>query len=68
MRWIGGSVRQWVDELTAAVHEHDASGFIYRSPGDAPAAGAFARWAREIVPAVREAISQQLGAPIPSVG
>ena len=35
-RWIGGSVRQWVDELTTAVLEHHAAGFIYRSPDDNP--------------------------------
>jgi len=57
-RWIGGSVRQWVEELTAAVLEHRASGFVYRSTDGTPAAEALARWAREIVPAVREAISQ----------
>jgi alkanesulfonate monooxygenase SsuD/methylene tetrahydromethanopterin reductase-like flavin-dependent oxidoreductase (luciferase family) len=54
-RWIGGSVRQWVDELTTAVLEHRASGFIYRSTDDTPAAESLARWGREIVPAVREA-------------
>jgi alkanesulfonate monooxygenase SsuD/methylene tetrahydromethanopterin reductase-like flavin-dependent oxidoreductase (luciferase family) len=54
-RWIGGSVPQWVDELTAAVLEHPASGFIFRSTDDTPAAEALARWAREVVPAVREA-------------
>jgi alkanesulfonate monooxygenase SsuD/methylene tetrahydromethanopterin reductase-like flavin-dependent oxidoreductase (luciferase family) len=57
-RWIGGSARQWVDELTAAVLEHHASGFIYRSTDDTPAAEALARWATEIVPAVRDAIAQ----------
>jgi alkanesulfonate monooxygenase SsuD/methylene tetrahydromethanopterin reductase-like flavin-dependent oxidoreductase (luciferase family) len=57
-RWIGGSVRQWVEELTAAVLEHRASGFVYRSTDGTPAAEALARWAREIVPAVREAIGQ----------
>jgi alkanesulfonate monooxygenase SsuD/methylene tetrahydromethanopterin reductase-like flavin-dependent oxidoreductase (luciferase family) len=56
-RWIGGSAGQWVDELTAAVLEHRAGGFIYRSPDDTPAAEALARWAGEIVPAVREAIA-----------
>ena len=56
-RWIGGSVRQWIDELTAAVLEHHASGFIYRSTDDTPASEALARWATEIVPAVREAIA-----------
>ena len=56
-RWIGGSVRQWIDELTAAVLEHHASGFIYRSTDDTPASEALARWATEVVPAVREAIA-----------
>jgi hypothetical protein len=41
-RWIGGSVRQWADELTAAVLEYHAAGFIYRSPGDTPEAEALA--------------------------
>jgi alkanesulfonate monooxygenase SsuD/methylene tetrahydromethanopterin reductase-like flavin-dependent oxidoreductase (luciferase family) len=57
-RWIGGSIQQWVDELTTAVLEYRASGFIYRSTDDAPAAEALARWAREVVPAVREAIGK----------
>jgi hypothetical protein len=57
-RWIGGSVQQWADELTAAVLDHHAAGFIYRSPDDTPADEALARWATEVVPAVREAISR----------
>jgi len=56
-RWIGGSARQWVDELTSAVLEHDARGFVYRTTDDTPAAEAVARFAREIVPAVREAVA-----------
>ena len=58
-RWIGGSVAQWVDELTSAVLEHRAAGFIYRSPDDTPADAALARWATEVVPAVREAITRR---------
>ncbi len=58
-RWIGGSVRQWVDELTTAVLEHRASGFIYRITDDTPAAEALTRWATEVVPAVREAIAPE---------
>ena len=54
-RWIGGSVQQWIDELTSAVLDHHAAGFIYRSTDDTPAAEALARWATEIVPTVREA-------------
>ncbi len=57
-RWIGGSVQQWIDELTTAVLDHHATGFIYRSPDDTPADEALARWATEIVPAVREAITR----------
>ena len=56
-RWIGGSARQWADELTSAVLEHDAGGFVYRTTDDTPAAEAVARFAREIVPAVREAVA-----------
>ncbi|GAB3815857.1 LLM class flavin-dependent oxidoreductase [Kribbella italica] len=54
-RWIGGSAGQWVEELTGAVLEHGAAGFTYFPRGsnaDEPV-----RWAQEIVPAVRAAIS-----------
>jgi alkanesulfonate monooxygenase SsuD/methylene tetrahydromethanopterin reductase-like flavin-dependent oxidoreductase (luciferase family) len=55
-RWVGGSLDQWVEELTGAVLEHGASGFMLFSPGGgAPDVASLARWAREIVPAVREA-------------
>ena len=56
-RWVGGSVRQWVDELTGAVLEHGAAGFISRSTDDTPAETAVTRFAREIVPAVRAAVA-----------
>lgn len=56
-RWIGGSPAQWVAELTSAVLEHDAGGFLYRCTDDTPAHVALARWAQEIVPAVREAVA-----------
>ena len=55
-RWAGGSVKQWVGEMTSAVTEHGASGFIYRPPEDEPPEVAIGRWTREIVPAVRDAI------------
>jgi len=56
-RWIGGSVDQWVEELTGAVLEHDAGGFMLFSPsGGTPDPTSLARWGREIVPAVRRAI------------
>lgn len=64
-RWIGGSVRQWTDELTVAVLEHHAGGFIYRGTDDTPADQALARWAREVVPAVREAIAKEARPPRP---
>jgi len=57
-RWIGGSAQQWVDELTSAVLSHGAGGFVYRSTDGTPAAEALALWARDIVPAVREAIGR----------
>lgn len=58
-RWIGGSVRQWIDELSAAVLEHGAGGFVFRSTDDTPASDALSRWAQEIVPAVREVAARQ---------
>ncbi|OZM79250.1 LLM class flavin-dependent oxidoreductase [Pseudonocardia sp. MH-G8] len=60
-RWIGGSVDQWVEELTGAVREHGASGFMLFSPdGGAQDPVSLGRWAAEIVPAVREAISEDV--------
>lgn len=57
-RWIGGSVDQWVDELTGAVLEHKASGFTLFSPdGGTQDIVSIGRWAAEIAPAVREAVS-----------
>ncbi|GAB3974735.1 LLM class flavin-dependent oxidoreductase [Actinoallomurus acanthiterrae] len=59
-RWIGGSAGQWVEELTGAVLEHGASGFMLFSPeGGTPDLVSFGRWAKEIVPAVREAIAEK---------
>ena len=58
-RWIGGSADQWVAELTGAVLEHGASGFMLFSPdGGTPDLASLTCWAREIVPAVREAIAK----------
>jgi alkanesulfonate monooxygenase SsuD/methylene tetrahydromethanopterin reductase-like flavin-dependent oxidoreductase (luciferase family) len=57
-RWVGGSPEQWVDELTGAVLEHDAAGFMLFSPtGGTPDATSLARWGGEIVPAVRDAVA-----------
>ena len=59
-RWIGGSAAQWTEELTAAVLEHGASGFILFSPsGGATDTVSLGRWASEIVPAIREAIAKE---------
>jgi hypothetical protein len=58
-RWVGGSVAQWVDELTVAVLEHRAAAFIYLlAPGDSISDTALHVWADEVVPAVREAIAK----------
>ncbi|MDQ3790952.1 MAG: 5,10-methylene tetrahydromethanopterin reductase, partial [Actinomycetota bacterium] len=59
-RWIGGSTDQWIEELTAAVLDHGASGFTLFSPsGGTPDAVSVSRWAREIVPAVRAAVAAE---------
>jgi alkanesulfonate monooxygenase SsuD/methylene tetrahydromethanopterin reductase-like flavin-dependent oxidoreductase (luciferase family) len=64
-RWIGGSVDQWVEELTGAVLEHQASGFMLFSPsGGTPDARSVGRWANEIVPAVRQAIAKDTAPPL----
>jgi alkanesulfonate monooxygenase SsuD/methylene tetrahydromethanopterin reductase-like flavin-dependent oxidoreductase (luciferase family) len=56
-RWIGGSVDQWVEELTGAVLEHGAAGFTLFTPGGGHADDVtLGRWAQEIAPAVREAV------------
>lgn len=57
-RWLGGSVDQWITELTEAVLEHGASGFVYFSSGDPSGQVGLRRWAEEIVPAVREAVAK----------
>jgi alkanesulfonate monooxygenase SsuD/methylene tetrahydromethanopterin reductase-like flavin-dependent oxidoreductase (luciferase family) len=55
-RWLGGSPAQWIEELTGAVLEHHAYGFLLFSPsGGMPDAVTRGRWAAEIAPAVREA-------------
>ncbi|GAA4959131.1 LLM class flavin-dependent oxidoreductase [Actinoplanes utahensis] len=68
-RWIGGSAGQWAEELTEAVLEFGASGFMLFSPsGGAPDPLSLSRWAVEIVPAVREAIDSHRGATVPAPG
>lgn len=57
-RWLGGSVAQWVEELTGAVLEHGASGFtLFDSGHGTTDAVSLGRWAGEIAPAVREAVA-----------
>ncbi|KOX28006.1 5,10-methylene tetrahydromethanopterin reductase [Saccharothrix sp. NRRL B-16348] len=55
-RWVGGSVGQWVEELTGAVLEHDAAGVVYFPVREPLTDVALGTWANEIVPAVREAV------------
>lgn len=57
-RWLGGSVDQWITELTEAVLDHGASGFVYFASGDPSGQVGLGRWAEEIVPAVREAVAK----------
>lgn len=57
-RWIGGSAGQWVEELTGAVLEHGASGFVHFPVDDASPEVALGQWAQEIVPAVRAAVAR----------
>lgn len=58
-RWIGGSVQQWVEELTEAVLGHRAGGFVLFPVEDGTADDVvLGRWAEEIAPAVREACSR----------
>ncbi|OLT11260.1 5,10-methylene tetrahydromethanopterin reductase [Actinomadura sp. CNU-125] len=58
-RWLGGSPEQWIEELTGAVLEHGASGFLLFPPGhDAHDDVSLGRWGAEIAPAVREAVAK----------
>ena len=59
---VGGSVDQWVEELTGAVLGHGASGFmLFAADHGTPARTVLGRWAQEIVPAVREAVAKETG-------
>ncbi|MFI5779844.1 LLM class flavin-dependent oxidoreductase [Nocardia sp. NPDC051570] len=59
-RWMGGSVAQWVEELTYAVLEYGAAAFVYLlRPGDIISDTTLNLWAYEVVPAVREAITKR---------
>jgi alkanesulfonate monooxygenase SsuD/methylene tetrahydromethanopterin reductase-like flavin-dependent oxidoreductase (luciferase family) len=63
-RWIGGSAEQWIEELTSAVVEHGASGFMLFSPeGGTPDATSLSRWVNEIAPAVKAASTEDVTAP-----
>jgi alkanesulfonate monooxygenase SsuD/methylene tetrahydromethanopterin reductase-like flavin-dependent oxidoreductase (luciferase family) len=58
-RWVGGSVAQWVEELTFAALERDAAALIYLdAPGQTISDATVNLWAHEIAPAVREAIAE----------
>jgi alkanesulfonate monooxygenase SsuD/methylene tetrahydromethanopterin reductase-like flavin-dependent oxidoreductase (luciferase family) len=56
-RWVGGSAEQWAEELAGAVLDHGAAGFIHFPIGESAAGDQLARWAREVVPAVRERLA-----------
>ena len=57
-RWIGGGVKQWVEELTVAALDHGGAAFNYLArPGTSLSDEAVNLWAREIAPAVREAVA-----------
>jgi alkanesulfonate monooxygenase SsuD/methylene tetrahydromethanopterin reductase-like flavin-dependent oxidoreductase (luciferase family) len=56
-RWIGGSTDQWIEELTGAVLEHGAAGFILFPTGPDPFDVTLKRWAQDIAPAVRAAVA-----------
>ncbi|MGA5760278.1 LLM class flavin-dependent oxidoreductase [Nonomuraea bangladeshensis] len=61
-RWLGGSPAQWIEELTGAVLDHGASGFILFSAEQGVADQvSVGRWAGEIAPAVREAVAKERG-------
>ncbi|WP_152363635.1 LLM class flavin-dependent oxidoreductase [Microlunatus speluncae] len=65
-RWLGGSVDQWVEELTGAVLEHRAAGFLlfaadHGSQDDRP----LGRWGQEIAPAVRQAVGPRPSMIVP---
>ncbi len=61
-RWIGGSAGQWADELTGAVLEHGAAGFVlFSAGGGTQDAHSLGRWAQEVAPAVREAVAAENG-------
>lgn len=61
-RWIGGSVGQWVEELTGAVLEHGASGFLlFPTGGSEHDVVSLGRWTSEIVPALRETMAKDSG-------
>jgi alkanesulfonate monooxygenase SsuD/methylene tetrahydromethanopterin reductase-like flavin-dependent oxidoreductase (luciferase family) len=59
-RWIGGGVKQWVEELTLAVLDHDAAAFNYLvRPGESLSETTVDHWTHEVVPGVREAIANR---------
>lgn len=61
-RWIGGSADQWVEELTGAILDYGAGGFmLFSPPGGTPDIDSLSRWGKEIVPAIREAIAKEAG-------
>jgi alkanesulfonate monooxygenase SsuD/methylene tetrahydromethanopterin reductase-like flavin-dependent oxidoreductase (luciferase family) len=61
-RWLGGAPGQWIEELTGAVLEHGAAGFLlFSATGGMPDPVTLGRWANEVAPAVRERVGQATG-------
>lgn len=57
-RWVGGSVDQWVEELTGAVLDHRAAGFtLFALDHGSQDDRSLQRWGQEIAPAVRQAVA-----------
>ena len=58
--FLDGPVQQWVDELTALSLEQGMDTYIFAPSGDA--AEQLARFANEVIPAVREQVARTRGA------
>ncbi|MEV0685486.1 LLM class flavin-dependent oxidoreductase [Nocardia sp. NPDC050378] len=56
---FSGPVDQWVEELTDLVIEYGMDTFVFGAPADDPVQ--LRRWAREVVPAVRESVERHRG-------
>lgn len=55
IRWMRGSVAQWVDHLAEGAESYGANGFLFMpiTADLEPAREARARWCEQVVPALR---------------